>query len=225
MPLADRGRLAVAVPSIPSLTLPAWRLLAARSLTPGQLEAAAELAAKFLGSSGADALRADFAAFPGLAIALTIDGTVAGVAFGHPAAEDGATPEGITVDDEHTSRGLGSLLLARFEQAAADAGYRDVNLGSAGGYVEHFYLKNGYQQAEYMVVIPDGDRQCLDLGSLEVLRERRWEPNDLVLNIAAPDGYSQAVKSALEQRLHASEVCCIFWKPITPAQNQGGQDR
>jgi len=44
-------------------------------LTPGQLEAAAELAAEFLGQSGADALLADFAAFPGLAIALTIDGT------------------------------------------------------------------------------------------------------------------------------------------------------
>jgi len=128
-----------------------------------------------------------------------------------------AQRSGITVDDKHTDRGLGSLLFARFEQAAAHAGYRDVNLGSAGGYVEHFYLKNGYQQAEYMVVIPDGDRRCLDLGRREVLRERRWEPNDLVLNIAAPEGYSPAVKSALEQRLHASEVSCIFLKPITPA--------
>jgi GNAT superfamily N-acetyltransferase len=194
-------------------------------LTPGQLAAAAELAAEFLGPSGADALRADFAAFPRLAIALTIDGTVAGVAFGHPDAEEGATLEGIVVDDERTARGLGSLLLTRFEQAAAYAGYGAVNLGSAGGYVEHFYLKNGYQQAEYMVVIPDGDRQSLDLGRLEVLRERRWEPNDLVLNIAAPEGYCPAVKSALEQRLHAREVCCIFWKPITLAQNQGGQDK
>jgi GNAT superfamily N-acetyltransferase len=185
-------------------------------LTPGQMEAAAELAAEFLGQSGADALLADFAAFPGLAIALTLDGTVAGVAFGHPDGEDGVTLEGITVDDEHTAHGLGSLLLARFEQAAADAGYRNVNLGSGGGYVEHFYLKNGYRQAEYMVIIPDGSRQRLDLDGLEVLRERHWEPDDLVLNIAAPEGYSRAVKSALEQRLHASEVCCIFWKPITP---------
>jgi GNAT superfamily N-acetyltransferase len=183
-------------------------------LTPGQLPAAVELAAEFLGQSGADALLADFAAYPGLAIALTIDGTLAGVAFGHPDGEDGATLEGITVDDAHTAHGLGSLLLARFEQAAADAGYRDVNLGSGGGYVEHFYLKNGYQQAEYMVIIPGGDRQCLDRGGLDVLRERHWEPDDLVLNIAAPEGYSPAVKAALEQRLHASEVCCIFCKPI-----------
>ncbi len=184
-------------------------------VTPGQLAAAAELAAEFLGQSGADALLADFAAHPELAIALTIDGTLAGVAFGHPDGEDGATLEGITVDDAHTAHGFGSLLLARFEQAAADVGYRNVNLGSGGGYVEHFYLKNGYQQAEYMVIIPDGDRQHLDLDGLDVLRERHWEPNDLVLNIAAPQGHSPAVKSELEQRLHASEVCCIFCKPIT----------
>ena len=35
-----------------------------------------------------------------------------------------------------------------------------------------------------------------------------------MLNIAAPKGYSPAVKAALEERLDASEVCCIFWKPI-----------
>ena len=76
-----------------------------------------------------------------------------------------------------------------------------------------------------MVVIPHGDRQCLDLAGLEVLRERRQEPDDLVLNLATPEGYSPTVKSALEQRLPASEVCCIFWKQITPAQHEGGQDK
>ncbi len=183
-------------------------------LVAGQLAAAGELAEEFLGQSGVDALAADFAAYPELVIALTIDGAVAGVAFGHPDGEHGATLDGITVDDAHTAHGLGSLLLARFEQAAADAGCRDVNLGSGGGYVEHFYVKNGYQQVEYMVVIPGGERHRLDLHGLKVLRERHGEPDGLVLNIAAPEGYSPAIKAALEKRLHASEVCCIFSKPI-----------
>lgn len=184
-------------------------------LTQEQLAAAGELAAEFLGRSAADALIADFAAHPGLAIALAIDGTLEGVAFGHPDGAGGATLEGITVDDAHTAQGLGSLLLARFEQAAAAAGYSYTTLGSGSGYVEHFYLKNGYRQIEYMVVIPRGQRQHLDLGGLTVLRERHREPAGLVLNIASPEGYSPVVKAALEQRLHASEVCCIFSKPIT----------
>jgi GNAT superfamily N-acetyltransferase len=187
-------------------------------LTAGQLARAAELAEEFLGGqAGADALAASFVGHPELAIALTIDGTVEGVAFGQPDGEGGAMLEGITVDDAHSAHGLGSLLLARFEKAAADAGCRNVNLGSGGDYVEHFYLKNGYRQTEYLVAIPDGDRQFLDLDGLDVLRERHWEPNRLVLNIAAPEGYSPPVKAALAQRLcvRASEVACIFCKPVT----------
>ncbi len=187
-------------------------------LTTEQLARAAELAEEFLGGqSGAAALAASFARHPELTIALTIDGTVEGVAFGHPDVEGGAILEGITVDDAHTAHGLGSLLLVRFEQAAADAGCCDVSLGSGGGYVEHFYLKNGYRQTEYLIAIPDGDRQPLDLDGLEVLRERHWEPNYRVLNIAAPDGYSPPVKAALAQRLRmqASDVSCIFYKPVT----------
>jgi beta-phosphoglucomutase-like phosphatase (HAD superfamily)/GNAT superfamily N-acetyltransferase len=185
-------------------------------MTARQLPAAAELAAEFLGDLGAAALASHFAAHPALTVTLTVKGAVAGVAFGRPDGHGGATLEGITVDDAHTSHGLGSLLLARFEQAAANAGFRTVSVGSADGYVEHFYLKNGYRQTEYMVVIPDGERELLDLDGLDVVRERRAGPGLLVLNIAAAEGYSPARKAALAARLHASHVSCIFHKPITP---------
>jgi GNAT superfamily N-acetyltransferase len=185
-------------------------------LTPARLENAHELALEYLGQPAADALMADFAAHPELAIVLSIDSAVAGVAFGHPDGDVGVTLEGIAVVGPHAARGLGSMLLTRFEQAAANAGHSKVSLGSGPGYVEHFYLKNGYQQAEYMVVIPDGDRYSLDVSDLTVLRERHWPPNRLVLNIAAPQGYSPAVQAALRQRLGASEVCCIFSKPVRP---------
>jgi GNAT superfamily N-acetyltransferase len=130
-------------------------------LTAGQLPAAVEIAMEFLGQSGTDDLRADFAAHPELTIALTIDGAVQGVAFGHPVQDGGASLQGITVDDAHTARGLGSLLLASFERAAADAGCRTVSLGSGPGYVEHFYLKNGYSQPVAALINID------DLADLE----------------------------------------------------------
>jgi GNAT superfamily N-acetyltransferase len=157
-----------------------------------------------------------FSAHPELAIVLEVDGTVAGVAFGHPDGDGGVALEGITVDNAHTARGLGSQLLARFERAAADAGYRSVGLGSGPGYVEHFYLKNGYHQTEYMIIIPYGQRKSLNLGGLTVLRERHGEPSELVLNVATPQGYDPAVQAELMRRLGAREVCCIFSKPIQP---------
>jgi GNAT superfamily N-acetyltransferase len=185
-------------------------------MTGEQLAATTELAAEFLGEPGADALAADFAGHPELTMTLTVEDAVAGVAFGRPDGAGGATLDGITVDDAYSARGLGSQLLASFERAAATSGYRNVNLGSGGGYVEHFYLKNGYRQTEYLVVIPDGNRRVLDLDGLDVLRERHEQPNVLMLNIAAPEGYSQARKAELGERLRAIEVSCIFHKPIRP---------
>jgi hypothetical protein len=79
-------------------------------------------------------------------------------------------------------------------------------------------VKNGYRQAEYMVVIPGGRRDRLGLGGLTVLRERHWAPDDLVLNIATPGGYDPAAGAALGTRLGASQVCCIFTKPVGPGR-------
>jgi hypothetical protein len=75
-----------------------------------------------------------------------------------------------------------------------------------------------------MIVIPDGDRRNLDLDGLEVLRERHWEHDDLVLNIAAPEGYSPAVKATLATRLQDPVISCIFRKPTaskTPGTRGG----
>jgi GNAT superfamily N-acetyltransferase len=185
-------------------------------LTGEHLDAAREVAANFVGAQGPETLAARHAAYPGFAIGLSVDGTLVGLAFGYPNSHGGVTLEAIAVDHAYSGRGLGSALLARFERAVAEAGYDNVDLGSAPGYVEHFYLKNGYEQTEYMVVIPDGDRRNLDLDGLEVLRERHWEHDDLVLNIAAPEGYSPAVKAALAARLQDPVISCIFRKPIAP---------
>jgi hypothetical protein len=61
-------------------------------LTAEQLAAATELAREFLDESGAAALASDFAAHPELAMILTVEGVVAGVAFGHP--DSGRTATG-----------------------------------------------------------------------------------------------------------------------------------
>ena len=74
---------------------------------------------------------------------------VLGIAFGWP--RQAAMPEkeycldGIAVTYEYWRRGIGSRLLEAFEKAAAGYGYDKLSVGSAGGFVEKFYLKNGYQ--------------------------------------------------------------------------------
>ncbi|RAP75910.1 GNAT family N-acetyltransferase [Paenibacillus montanisoli] len=74
-----------------------------------------------------------------------------GVCYGHPSRRDNASInlQGIAVTHEETKQllrtGIGSKLIAAFEDAVRSKGYRKIGLGSAEDLkVERFYLKNGY---------------------------------------------------------------------------------
>ena len=53
---------------------------------------------------------------------------------------------GISIDAKHAGKGLGSRLLKDWEKRIKKQfGKTRISLGSASGYVERFYLKNGYK--------------------------------------------------------------------------------
>jgi GNAT superfamily N-acetyltransferase len=54
--------------------------------------------------------------------------------------------KGIAVEANLWRHGIGSALLAEFERRVRDRGYSRIGLGSAGGYVDAFYEKNGYRR-------------------------------------------------------------------------------
>lgn len=57
----------------------------------------------------------------------------------------------VTLDEKKglARRGIGSLMLQRFEEIARDKGYNKISLGSADdAKVEKFYLKNGFHPCE-----------------------------------------------------------------------------
>ncbi|PSQ42645.1 hypothetical protein BRD17_08195 [Halobacteriales archaeon SW_7_68_16] len=82
-----------------------------------------------------------------------------GHALGLAPDGDGGAVElaGLSVVESHRRRGIGSRLVAAIERRAATAGYDRITLGSAGGYVDEFYLASGYA-AESILVRLDGDR-------------------------------------------------------------------
>jgi GNAT superfamily N-acetyltransferase len=82
------------------------------------------------------------------------DSRVIGAAFGWPRSLDAQndtsfTLDGIAVDVQYQKRGLGGRLLSEFEKTVSDYGFTKVSVGSAGGYAEHFYIKNGYMPVCY----------------------------------------------------------------------------
>jgi ribosomal protein S18 acetylase RimI-like enzyme len=101
------------------------------------------------------------------------DGVV-GFALGRERGDDHVELAGIGVREAYTRLGIGSRLLDAFESAAADAGFERVSLGSAGGYVDEFYLANGYEPESILVRLHPEDvpENVHELG-FEILRERR----------------------------------------------------
>ena len=56
--------------------------------------------------------------------------------------------DGIAIVQPYNAVGRGGKLISLFEQCVSALGYKNISLGSADGYVERFYIKNGYTPVE-----------------------------------------------------------------------------
>lgn len=120
-----------------------------------------EIAAEYLPGSREDTMRCRAVKYPKAFVLLMAGDEAAGIAFGWPRKSDAPEDDsfcldGIAVKTPYWRKGYGSLLLAAFENAALEYGFPLVSVGSAGGYVEQFYISNGYLPAEYKRYTDDG---------------------------------------------------------------------
>lgn len=123
-------------------------------LTPEYEAAFYALAAEYLPDSDPARMRRFAQLYPRAFLALTVDGQLIGAAFGWPRrhadpSDDSFTLAGICIAWEHWRKGYGCKLLAAFEDAARSYGAAAVSVGSAGGFVEAFYLGCGYSPKLY----------------------------------------------------------------------------
>lgn len=138
-----------------------------------EVPAVAELRSQRLEDTAVESVREWRREHPGLVVGAYADGELVGFATGDDGYGDCAHLNGIGVRKSHTCRGIGSALLDRFEAEAAAAGFPCVSLGSAGGYVDEFYLANGYE-AESVLVRLDPDDVPADYADrgYEIVEER-----------------------------------------------------
>lgn len=138
---------------------------------------------------------------------------VVGFALGRERRASSVELAGIGVREPHTRRGIGSRLLTAFEDAAADLGFDRVSLGSAGGYVDDFYLANGYEPESILVRlhpedVPDDVR---DLG-FDVLRERT---DDSVRKFyVAPNGHDPERVDAVREAFGDPDAIYVMEKDL-----------
>jgi GNAT superfamily N-acetyltransferase len=149
---------------------------------------------------------------PRLALVAVLDDEVIGVCFSYEEPGESIGIEGIAIDQPFAGRGLGTQLLAEFEGIAAMRGARRVSVGSAEGYAEHFYAKNGYTPVEFHARAQQPFSELPGVG-LELLRPRK-DGSDFLVNLRSENGYTQEEKQRIKGLLQADEVIFIFEKRI-----------
>ena len=155
---------------------------------------------------------------PNLFVACRRQGKLIGICYGHPADRESCEEatvmlDGIAVAEPFARQGYGSQLLRFFGDQAEQAGYRRVSVGSAGGYVDQFYMKNGYKPFRFMICLPS-DRACPpDLRTKHAVVAERVDGHmrRLYVNISSLDN---ALRDALLTDFQAVEVVAIMDKKL-----------
>lgn len=110
------------------------------------------LVAEYLPGSEPETILFKHATGQGIILLAIRDEQVVGCAFGWPTVRPGEFMlDGITVSYVLWRNGIGSALLSVFEAEAAKREFSLVSLGSAEGFVERFYMKNGYRPTCYKI--------------------------------------------------------------------------
>lgn len=121
-----------------------------RAVCAADLAAALALVSSHFGPTGARSLTYCYREAPRLTFCFEEAGEIVGVCFGYPSHLTGdatAILEGLAVRVAWKGRGVGTRMLAHFEEAAGEAGYARVQLGAIEDAATHFYLRRGYRIA------------------------------------------------------------------------------
>lgn len=131
-----------------------------------------KLAAEYLPGSKESKMREREKRFPRAFIAAMLGGQVIGVCFGWDRKPDAPEDDsfelnGIAIKEPFQKNGYGKLLLKAFIKAASEYGFSVVSVGSAGGYVEKFYIDCGFVPKEYKIWEGGSPKVVKTFGGIE----------------------------------------------------------
>lgn len=130
-----------------------------------------KLVREYLPDTEEEQLLFHFEEFPWSYLGLFLQQKLIGVVFGWESKVGKETGQfvlqGIAIDWEHKANGLGGVLLNRWEKEVFQRGYASVSVGSADGYVEKFYIRQGYVPKQYKAFDNQGRAHVKEIESPE----------------------------------------------------------
>ena len=152
--------------------------------------------------------------FPTTVVGYYLDSKLIGYAYGLAGADSKSfTLDGIAIVHPYHAQGRGGKLLKFFENQVFDLGYRCIGLGSADGYVERFYIKNGYTPLELKILVEGDDWKEKQQGYAFPVAEIQTQGEYTKLVLAVND-YAAMNKDEITQHYGGVDSFFIFEKKI-----------
>lgn len=188
-------------------------------IPPSDFKHAARIIEDYLPGNERFHLDTMYKKYPHLFIGYYLEHGLIGVCFGYPFQEvrpketERLLLQGIAIAAPYHGAGRGSKLLKYFETAAAKTGDWIISLGSADGYVEGFYLKNGYIPVSLKIEINTSD--CLEgyVNESHIIQETIRNDDCMGLYLQVAD-YDTVDKDSLTKEYKGYHSFFIFEKPV-----------
>ena len=144
-----------------------------------------QIVEEYLPGTSPDNLKKICAKHPTAVVGYYIENKSVGVCYGLEIDNESFMLDGIAIVEPYNAAGRGGKLIAFFEQRVSDLGYKSISLGSADGYVERFYLKNGYTPVELKIYV-EGEAwrdKCKNFKYPAVYTQAEGERTKLVIKV------------------------------------------
>ena len=149
--------------------------------------------------------------YPSAVAGYYINGKLIGCCFGFASGATSFTLEGIAIIEPYHAQGRGGRLLDFFEKRVRELGFESIGLGSAGGYVEKFYIKNGYRPTCLKILVEDDLwRRKQDGYPFPVIAEETQGAYTKL--VIGAENYSEMDKDAIEDYYLGVESFFVFEK-------------
>ncbi len=183
-----------------------------RCLREDELQSAyACIARDHLGEESLETRRSERRPSPELTVGCFLPRQLMGICYGSPDPPDGVILDLIVMFDRYAGRGYGSDLLQYFDRQVERAGYAVCSLGSAGGYVEHFYIKNGYRPSKFAFWVPSDFKLSPQLKSKYRITDTPRNDGTRRLSVAI-DHLDNDLRDRLKADVGVGDIISIMYK-------------
>jgi len=172
-----------------------------------------EIVAEYLPGTEISALDKMCADNPTTVVGYYHDDELIGVCYGFPTKDRDFSLDGIAIVWDYMKAGRGGELLALFESQVKALGYTSISLGSADGYVERFYLKNGYTPTELKMYVA-ADYNPLSAQDAPYHITYIQPEGDRLKLVFTVNNYHQTDKDALCKHYNGSDAFFVFVKHL-----------